>query len=108
MLLDHGAKVNARNSYGSTPLHDAALSGQRQIVEMLLERGAEIDARDQDSGATPLYNAASWGKLDVVRLLMEKGADINVRTKVGKTPVAAAEENGFPDVAAALRARGAK
>lgn len=108
MLLDHGAKVNVRNSYGSTPLHDAAVGGQSEIVAMLLERGAEIDARDQDSGATPLYNAASWGKLDAVKLLIEKGADVNARNKTGKTPLAAAEENGFTEVAAALRARGAR
>jgi ankyrin repeat protein len=67
-----------------------------------------IDARDRDSGATPLYNAASWGKLDVARLLIEKGADVNARNKSGKTPLAAAEENGFPEIAAALRARAAK
>ena len=76
--------------------------------ELLLERGAEIDARDEDSGATPLYNAASWGKLDVVKLLIDKGADVTARNKAGKTPLAAAEENGFKEVASALRARGAK
>jgi ankyrin repeat protein len=95
MLLDHGAKVNVRNSYGSAPLHDAALGGQREIIEMLLDRGAELDARDEESGATPLYNAASWGKLEVVRLLIEKGADVNARNKAGKTPLSGAERTGL-------------
>ena len=75
---------------------------------MLLDRGAVIDARDTDSGATPLYDAASWGKLEVVKLLLEKGADMNARNQAGKSPLQSAEENGFTEIAALLRARGAK
>ena len=108
VLLDHGGDPELANDRGQTPLAAAAFKGDADVVRLLLERGAEIDARDQDSGATPLYNAASWGKLDVARLLVEKGADVNARNKSGKTPLAAAEENGFTEVAAFLRAHGAK
>ena len=44
--------------------HDAALGGNRAVVQLLLDHGAEVNARDEESGATPLYYAASWGRMD--------------------------------------------
>ena len=73
-----------------------------------IEKGAAIEARDQEAGATPLYHAASWGRLSVVELLLAKGADPNARNKIGATPLQAAATGGFAEIAAALRARGAR
>ena len=57
------------------------------MVRLLLEKGADIEARTK-KGSTPLHRAA-WGGIDkVVRLLLEKGADIEARTKKGSTPAA--------------------
>jgi 26S proteasome non-ATPase regulatory subunit 10 len=52
---------------------------------MLLERGAAIDARDND-GKTSLHVAVELGKIEVARLLLKHGADVNVRDKIGRTP----------------------
>ena len=45
--------ANQRDESGATPLHYAALNGHRQIVQLLLERGADINSTDSQSGATP-------------------------------------------------------
>jgi len=53
-LLDaDGELVRQRDKTGATPLHYAAFYGHRQIVQLLLERGAEINSRDGQFGATP-------------------------------------------------------
>jgi 26S proteasome non-ATPase regulatory subunit 10 len=48
------------------------------------------------------------GRLEVVQLLITRGADVNAANKAGATPLHAAVANGFDQVAAALRAHGAK
>ena len=73
------------------------------MAALLLDRGADIDARD-GSGATPLYNAASWGRREVVELLLARGADAGLRTKAGATALDGAIANGFEDIAGLLRA----
>jgi hypothetical protein len=62
-----------RSPGGATPLHQAVSTGQRDIAELLLEHGAEVDARDQ-SGCTPLHLAAANGDLDIVAALLRFGA----------------------------------
>jgi hypothetical protein len=53
-LLECGADLTARNSYGSTPLHLASRMGQVDVARMLIERGADVTAYDND-GWTPLH-----------------------------------------------------
>jgi ankyrin repeat protein len=107
-LLARGAGVNARNSTGATPLHDAALAGNADLARLLIEKGAQVDARDGESGATPLHHAASWGRAAVVRLLLEKGADPTLRNKSGKTPLDLAREAPVDEVIEALTAAARK
>jgi hypothetical protein len=82
-LLDHGADINARH-YGWTPLFDAAHNGHVEFAQMLLQRGAVIDARD-NGGRTALSWAVEGGKIQVVRLLLKHGADVNAHDKFGRT-----------------------
>jgi ankyrin repeat protein len=58
--------ANQRDESGATPLHYAALNGHRQIVQLLLERGADINGTDNQFRATP----AGWA----IEYLREKGA----------------------------------
>ena len=90
-LLDAGADVNVRNTNKGhlqyTPLHWAAYYGHLEITEILISRGADLDAEDPDY-ATPLYLAAEQGHPKVVEFLISKGAEVNVKSsRWGYTPL---------------------
>lgn len=70
-LLQRGARINQP---GWAPLHYAASGPNPHIVELLLARGAEVEAASPN-GSTPLMMAARYGSEDAVRLLLAKGAD---------------------------------
>ena len=53
MLASDGRLASQRDESGATPLHYATLNGHRQIAELLLERGADINSADSQFGATP-------------------------------------------------------
>ncbi|HTB14236.1 MAG TPA: ankyrin repeat domain-containing protein [Bryobacteraceae bacterium] len=76
--------VNVRDRLDTTPLHYAALYGNTESVRILLEHGADPNARNK-SNATPLiYAAYSFEK---TRLLVEKGADVNAKSAGEMTPL---------------------
>jgi ankyrin repeat protein len=85
--LDMGTSVNeADPAYGLSPLCWASLSGNDQMVSLLLERGADLKWKDAD-GNTPLHHAALFCHPSTVRLLLEHGSDPSVRDKAGSTPL---------------------
>lgn len=77
-------------------------------VKRLLDRGAEVDARDED-GQTSLHWAAWYGEyhIDIARLLLDKGADPNAAADDGRTPLHLAVVNGNTSNAKLLIQRGA-
>src|SRR5581483_10574059 len=75
----------ARNRRGGTALHDAALGGNVEVINLLLDRGADVDAVDRESGATPLMEAASLARAAAVGTLLERGANPRLRDHAGKT-----------------------
>ncbi len=85
VLIDAGADPNLLAN-GSRPLHEAAFGdwGSPTAVRILLSRGAEVDATDDD-GRTPLMLAAEWGEVECVRLLLAAGADRTLKDQTEKT-----------------------
>ena len=84
-LLTYGADVQARDNFGTTPLHYASQTSDHSVIQLLLDHGAHINAKGKDDW-TPLH-AASWSdKPPNVDLLLRKGADFNARNSHGQTP----------------------
>ena len=84
--LAKGADINAQDGvYGVTPLSWAALLGQTQMAELLIQRGANVNSKNRD-GATSLHAAAFLGRHEIAALLVQKGANTNVRNNSGEIP----------------------
>ena len=93
-LLKVGAKVNARDNYGRTPLHLAAQGDSPAVVSALAKGAAKVNARDTRGEWTPLHLAAWFGKSPaVVRALIQAGADTGLKDKSGRTPLDYARRN---------------
>lgn len=73
-MVDEGADINYKYN-GTTPLHQAAINGHFDAVDLLCENGANVHRRD-GHGDTALRHAAAFGHLDIVKFLVKKGADI--------------------------------
>jgi ankyrin repeat protein len=82
-LVKEGADVNSKDIYGGTPLMIAAGTGNLEIVRLLLDNGADINATRDGSDATALMNAVKGSNVEVVKLLIEKGADVNTVVEMG-------------------------
>ena len=86
-LLDHGAKLNAKNHWGESVLHAVSRGTQDSqggvsVAKLLLDRGVDVNTRREDE-CTPLLLASYLGKLEMVRLLLDHGAEANVEAKEG-------------------------
>ena len=87
-------------------LFDAARNGNIKIVRLLLDKGADVNAKDR-SGKTAMILAAKNGHADIVRLLLDKGADVNAKADDDTTALMQAAEKGNVDVVRALLEKGA-
>ena len=92
-LVQKGAKIDARNANGQTPLFNAAKSDSPTIIAALLSSGADINTRDQ-LGSTPLHAAVRWNALKSAAKLIDCGLDVNSQNVSGKTPLAEASVEG--------------
>jgi hypothetical protein len=82
-----GTDLNAKEpSGGSTPLMIAALVGQTESSKLLIEKGANINAGNNE-GSTALLIAAFFCRTETVKLLLAKGANVNAKNIRGETPL---------------------
>uniref|UniRef100_A0A672JHM1 Death-associated protein kinase 1 n=1 Tax=Salarias fasciatus TaxID=181472 RepID=A0A672JHM1_SALFA len=93
--------VNQPNKHGTPPLLIAAGCGNVQIIQLLMRKGAEIQAHDK-SGANAVYYAARHGHLDTLRFLHEKRCPLDVQDKSGETALHVAARYGNVDVVSYL------
>jgi uncharacterized protein len=94
------------NKPGWTPLHYAATAGNVEIIQILLDESAYIDA-ESPNRTTPLMMAARYGSTEAVRTLLEAGADPRLRNALGLTAIDFAQQANRRDaaemIAAAIR-----
>jgi ankyrin repeat protein len=104
-LIARNADVNKP---GWTALHYAATGGSLEVVQLLLDRYAYIDA-ESPNGSTPLMMAALYGTSETVKLLLQAGADPTIRNALGLSALDFAQRGNKQDavdaIAASMRAR---
>ena len=106
--LAEGVDVNTRSYIGESPLHGAATFGHKEIVELLIAKGADLNAKGGIiDGTTPLHESASNGHWEVAEVLIAKGADVNAKQENGRTPLHTASHNGHKEVVELLISKGA-
>ena len=90
-LLGAGADPNlSAGEIGNTPLHDAAERGAIDAMKLLIERGADVNARNK-SDNPPIHNAATKGHLDAVAMLRANGAVARQEPPISTGELAAAD-----------------
>ena len=104
-LLEAGAKVNARTAaFGNTPLLIAAINKRKEVIEVLISYGAEIDALDS-YGMTALAYATKYDNKEIITMLLDAGADKNAKGEErGNSALEIAQEKGDVDILALFQA----
>jgi len=106
-LIETGrADVDRQNIEKSTALHEAALKGNKEIVDLLLEAGAKPDVRNLQ-GKTALLRAVAGNHLGVIRALLDHGANINAQDSLGFSALHYSSFFGFLDCVKLLVERNA-
>lgn len=110
-LIDTAEQIqltNFQNLDGHTPLHWACNKGEVQIVEYLLNKGADVTiSNDVFNGFTALHWASSNGFEDIVKLLIRFNANLEAKDFNGRTPLHLACERGNQAIALSLIQNGA-
>jgi len=94
ILHTPGVEVDARGSLGESALILVAKKGRSDIVQALIEHGADVNACTTNGKTTPLIRACQFSCFEVAKLLFEKGARIDVFDVNGVTPLIAAAQEG--------------
>lgn len=94
LLINKGALINAAsaNAQKVMPIHAAASADSLELCTLLLDNGADVNARQQDD-FTPLHAAAQNGNVKLVRLFLSHGSEVNARTISGLSPLQLAMES---------------
>ena len=90
IAIEEGIDVNATVKNGVPPLHLSACYGHPEVARVLIEAGADVDAKINAryyNGDTPLHLSIRDGHLEVVQVLINAGADVNARGCFDQTPL---------------------
>jgi ankyrin repeat protein len=107
-LGENPGAIGEYSADGWTPLHLASFYRHKELVEVLLERGATVSVASKNQmGNHPLHAAAAGGSRDIVALLLEKGASVNAVQQGGWTALHSAAQGADVEMVKMLLANGA-
>ena len=101
-LLDKGIDVDVKTQYGATALMFATDKGNLEVVNLLLEKGANPNINDTFYGSSPFLLSFSKGNIEIIKSMLNHGADIST-----ETPLIYASYSDNPEVAKLLIEKGA-
>ncbi|KAL9625383.1 MAG: hypothetical protein Q9160_000446 [Pyrenula sp. 1 TL-2023] len=107
MLLELGLNVNAKAGKLGTALKAAILFGEKKAAKLLLERGADINLRDDYDERTALCEASSRGQKDVVAFCLDREANVDLQDIKGQSPLSEAVRLKNKDIIHLMLERGA-
>ncbi|KAM7010217.1 caskin-1-like isoform 4-T4 [Tautogolabrus adspersus] len=88
--------VNIQDADGLSSLHHAALSGNKELISLLLEAQAAVDIKDH-KGMRPLHYAAWQGKTEPMKMLLKAGSSVNGQSDEGQIPLHLSSQHGHYD-----------
>ncbi|XP_029985845.1 caskin-1-like isoform X2 [Sphaeramia orbicularis] len=88
--------VNIQDADGLSPLHYAALSGNKELISLLLEAQAAVDIKDH-KGMRPLHYASWQGKTEPMKMLLKAGSSVNGQSDEGQIPLHLSAQHGHYD-----------
>ncbi|XP_054634851.1 caskin-1 isoform X2 [Dunckerocampus dactyliophorus] len=88
--------VNIQDADGLSPLHHAALSGNKELISLLLDAQAAVDIKD-NKGMRPLHYAAWQGKTEPMKMLLKAGSSVNGQSDEGQIPLHLSAQHGHYD-----------
>jgi ankyrin repeat protein len=98
LLIDKGAEVNKK---GWAPLHYAAANGHDDVVKLLIDNSAYLDA-ESPNGTTPLMMAARGNHITTMKVLLDAGADVRLKNQLGLTALDFAKQYHAKDATEGL------
>ncbi|RNC50543.1 putative ankyrin, partial [Trypanosoma cruzi] len=106
-LLNLGAEVDLKGPDRETPLYIACFNGKIDVVLLLLEYGANVDAKNGNNDETALHVAARTGNCAIIDILLRSGANLNAKNVRNETPLYMAAKAGLHDAVYQLLKAGA-
>ena len=96
LLLENPELANTKDANSSCALHIVARLGELDFANLLLDRGAHLEAQTGETGSTPLKIAIFFAQIEMVKLLLVRGADPNNRGATSRSPLELAESATSP------------
>jgi ankyrin repeat protein len=102
LLLESGTlDLNKTDTVGNTLFHLAAEGGNKNVVQALLDAGADV-SRENGDGDSALHLAADWGSIDVVEVLVNAKADVSNKNKAGMSARDVAARSNYRQITAIM------
>jgi ankyrin repeat protein len=102
LLRRRDLNLDERDSSGGTPLHAAMFQKNTEIVQLLIDRGFDVNAVGPKNGYTPLHDAVWANNAQAAAILLKNGARPEIRGKDGLTPYEKAQHENKPELAKLL------